>query len=341
MPFQEFSDRFPALCRSLERAKVSGRTGQAYLLAGDDLPTLERFALAWAQTAACLDPDQTGKACGKCRICRAFQHQAYPELLRLAPESKSRIITIEAMREFDQQLNLSAAPDHLKIGIISEAESLGDEAQNAFLKTLEEPPPRTMLLLLTVNPRKLLPTIRSRCQRLLLLQNSQEYPEAEKSGLFEILSTVRSQAGVKAALDASSSLQKILKGLRGEAEAFVADNWDARWETSAEGNRSLTKQLEDMKAVRIEAEYVRLRAQIVTAMQAWFQAVLLQSSGASLNYLPTGMNKYLQEMQKYNVSVEDADFACRQIEDYASCLKANVDENLALTASLLLICEKR
>ena len=341
MPFQEFSERFPALCQSLERAKASGRTGQAYLLAGDDLQTLERFALAWAQTAACLQSGPTGNACGQCRNCRAFQHQAYPELLRLAPESKSRIITIEAMREFDQQLNLSAAADHLKIGIISEAESLGDEAQNAFLKTLEEPPPKTMLLLLTINPRRLLPTIRSRCQRLLLLQNSQEYPEAEKCGLFEILSRVKSQAGVKAALEASSTIQKILKGLRSEAEEFVADNWDSRWETSADGNRSLTKQLEDMKAVRIEAEYVRLRAQLVTAMQAWFQAVLLQASGASLNFLPAGMRKYLQELKGSSLSVEDADFACRQIEDYAACLKANVDENLALTTCFLLICEKR
>lgn len=342
MSLQQFRDNFPTLVQQLETAKANGRTGQAYLLIGDDPDYLLKFAKAWAQTAACSENRPDGQACGQCENCHLFATDSYQECFIVSPESKSRQITIEAMRNFDELLSMTSGQKHLKIGIVSEAECLGDEAQNAFLKTLEEPPSNTMLLLLTTVPRKLLPTIRSRCQRLLLLQNRRDYQEASQYGLFQILATVHRNAGVRAALTASAKIQKIFRELHDNAEEFINENWDQRWETTAEDNRSLKKQLEEQKKTRIEAEYVRLRAKLVEAIQTWFQTKYLIASGLSRNKLDNQeIAQAMEPLFAARPSLEDCEIECTYAKDYADSLKAHVDEALALDTLLLLICEKK
>ena len=342
MSLQKFRDSFPTLCRQLETAKATGRLGQAYLLVGDDLGFLLDFGLGWARTAACTGQSPDGSACGQCDNCRHFDSHSYQELLQVAPESKSRQITVDAMRDFTERISMTSGHGHLKVGLIAEAECLGDEAQNAFLKTLEEPPPNTLLLLLTTVPRKLLPTIRSRCQRLLLLRNRRDYREASQYGLFPILATVRRNAGVRAALTASAAIQKITRGLRENAESFVNDSWDPRWETTAEDNRSLKKQLEEQKKTRIEAEYVRLRAKLVEAIQTWFQTKYLIASGLSRNRLADPeLAQAAAPLFDDPPSLEEAEEECAHVRDYVDALRANVDEKLSLDTLLLLICEKR
>ncbi len=342
MSLQRFRDSFPQLCRQLETAKATDRLGQAYLLVGDDLAFLLDFAMGWAQTAACTGGRTDGQACGQCDNCRHFASQSYQELLQVSPESKSRQITVDAMRVFTERISMTSGPGHLKIGLIAEAECLGDEAQNAFLKTLEEPPPNTMLLLLTTVPRRLLPTIRSRCQRLLLLRNRRDYQEAAQYGLFPILATIRRNAGARAALNASAAIQKISRELRENAEAFVNETWDPRWETTAEDNRSLKKQLEEQKKTRIDAEYVRLRAKLVEAVETWFQTKYLIASGLSRDRLADPeLREAAAPLFDSRPSLEEAEEECACARDYANALKANVDERLALDTLTLLVCEKR
>lgn len=341
MSLAEFHSRFPKACYFLEQAKTNARVGQAYLLVGDQPELLNSFASAWAQTAACLHSDENGAACQKCRPCQLMQNRSYAEFYTLAPQSKSRIITIDAMREFENLLSLSSSADRLKIGLISEAECLGAEAQNAFLKTLEEPPPRTMLLLTSTRPRQLLPTIRSRCQTLLLLKNKQEYPLAKQYGLFEILAKTRRQAGVKVAQQSGSGIQNILESLRQEAENSVAASWDQRWEDSAEGNKALLKKLEEQRAIKTESEYVRMREELLDAMLTWFQQRLLRAAGVKDELLPH------PEFLDLDVKIkpgEQSMHICEQdllwMEELLRALKANVDEALALEVFLLSVCEK-
>ena len=341
MSLAEFHSLFPKTCYFLEQAKINARVGQAYLLVGDQPELLHRFAMAWAQTAACTHGNQTGIACMKCRSCQLIQNNSYTELYTLAPLSKSRIITIDAMREFENMLSLVSSAGRLKIGLISEAECLGAEAQNAFLKTLEEPPPRTMLLLTTTRPRQLLPTIRSRCQTLLLLQNKQEYPLAQQYGLFEILARIKRQAGIKVAMQSHADIQKILSSLRQEAENSVEENWDRRWEDSADGNKALQKKLDELRTVKIESEYVRMREELLDAMLTWFQQRLLRAAGVKDELLP---HPEFLALDKKSKTGEEALQTCEQdllwMEELLRALKANVDESLALEVLLLSICEK-
>ena len=133
MPLAEFTAAFPDLCRRLLVSRRADRVGQAYLFVGDSPALLRRFVTAWAQVRACLTPRPDGDACGTCELCVRLANNTYPERVDLVPESKTRQILVDAMRTFDHRLNLSTDAAHPKIGVIAEADCMGNEAQNAFL----------------------------------------------------------------------------------------------------------------------------------------------------------------------------------------------------------------
>lgn len=340
MPLTEFEAQYPRICRSLRQAKAAGRTGQAYLLIGDDADFLEKFSLAWAQTAACLDASEDGQACGVCQPCQLFQKQAYPECFVIRPQSKSRLITVDAMRQFDHDISLAALPGRLKVGIVVEAECLGDEAQNAFLKTLEEPPRGTMLLLLTVNARRQLPTIRSRCQCISLLRNRQDYSLALQEGLFAILANLRRQAGAKVGLLAAAQISQLFGKLYDLAEKQAEAERDPRWDDVE--NAQLRKQLAEEQEARIAAEYVRLRDSLIDAMQAWFLQRFLIASGMAAELLPhPEILADAGDLLENPPSPWEAEQDIREVEEFARCVKSYVEERLALDAMCLSITEKR
>ena len=98
------------------------------------------------------------------RVLSMNSNQAeHPDIFHLRPSGKARIITVEKTRELISELHRTSNQGGAKIAIIHEVDRMRKEASNAFLKTLEEPPPDTYLLLLTTRPYSLLPTIRSRC----------------------------------------------------------------------------------------------------------------------------------------------------------------------------------
>ncbi len=334
MRWAEFAALHPRVCASLQRAKRQGRTGQAYLFQGDSTDFLEEFAMAWAQAAACTDSGDDGAPCGVCPNCRQVESGLYTELIRLRPQSKSRIITVDAMRQFEAALSLAVPPGRLKIGIISEAENMGDDAQNAFLKTLEEPPASTMLLLLTVNARRLLPTIRSRCQCISLMRNRQDYSKAMQEGLFDILAPVRRRAGASVGVRTAAKLRALFGRLHDMAEETAEQNRDHSWDNVEDP--TLRKQLADEQLARTEAEYVRLRQGMLDGMQAWFLQRMLLASGVQKELLPhpeilTGHEELLTE----TIDPWEAGEDVRQVGDALKCLQSNVDEQMVMDTLLL------
>ena len=117
----------------------------------------------------------------KCFLSIADGQMEHPDLFHLRPSGKARIITVDKTRELISTLNRTSNQGGSKIAIIHEADRMKKEAANAFLKTLEEPPPSTFLLLLTAKPYALLATIRSRCliARLPVFQNEKNDPQWE------------------------------------------------------------------------------------------------------------------------------------------------------------------
>jgi DNA polymerase-3 subunit delta' len=117
-----------------------------------------------AQLALCQKPAQA--PCGACPGCQRVLAAQHPDLLLLQPVEESTQIRIEQIRELSAELSLTSHQGAYKIAIITPADTLNRFAANALLKTLEEPPPRTLLILVVTQPSRLPATILSRCQRI-------------------------------------------------------------------------------------------------------------------------------------------------------------------------------
>jgi len=124
----------------------------------------EWLALWVAQLVLCTQA--VAAPCGECLACRRVQARQHPDLLVLAPEEGGRQIRIEQVRELGAELSLTSHAGGYKVGILTPADALNRFAANALLKTLEEPQPRTLLVLVVTQPSRLPATILSRCQRL-------------------------------------------------------------------------------------------------------------------------------------------------------------------------------
>lgn len=335
---REFSHLFPSTCAYLREARRKGRIGHAYLFVGDDPALMLDFVDAWVQVCACQNPSAAGEACGDCPVCRSLTAGNYATRFILKPQSKSRQILIDEVRQFEHQLSLATARGRLKIGIIADADCMGEEAQNAFLKTLEEPGPDTLLVLITSRPRRLLPTIRSRCQAVSLLRNRKEYGAQMAHGLFDVLSTLRRGSGAAVGLRAAARLRGMFSELHAEAEQTISEHRDRKWDDLAGEDPVLRKRLKDEEDARIEAEYVRLRQEFCDAVHAWFLQLTLVAAGLHFEKLPHP--EFLHEetpVETLVASSWEAIENVRHAEELAACLAGNVPEDLAIDAFCLAV----
>ena len=114
-------------------------------------------------------------ACGECKSCQVFVNQTHPDFFRLEPEEGKVEIGVDQVRELIGQIALTPALGKYRVALISPAEAMNKNAANALLKTLEEPPNNVWVILVSHSPRKLLPTVLSRCQKVPVTS-----PDAER-----------------------------------------------------------------------------------------------------------------------------------------------------------------
>lgn len=153
--------------RSLVHSAEQGSLGHAPMIHGPMGVGKQPLANALAASLLCQHRDPaSGMACGKCKSCQVLAHEAHPDFFRLAPEEDKSEIVVDQVRELINQVVLTPALGQHRVVIVSPAEAMNKNAANALLKTLEEPPSGVWLILVCHRPRKLLPTIISRCQRI-------------------------------------------------------------------------------------------------------------------------------------------------------------------------------
>ena len=156
------------------RASARGRLTQAYLFVGPEGVGKREFARRLAQCLLCERRDAiTLEACGVCGRCRPFLAGTHPDFLLVQRDPGKRELSVaKFVGEREQrgksglcyELSVRPVAGSRKIAIIDDADTMNDEAANAILKTLEEPPEGAMIFLIVSNPDAVLPTIRSRCQ---------------------------------------------------------------------------------------------------------------------------------------------------------------------------------
>jgi DNA polymerase III subunit delta' len=154
----------------LQAMLVSGRMPHALLITGPPGVGKYTLAQALAQAVNCLGPDPA-EPCGVCASCTKIARGAHPDVGELAPEGRLRVIKIDHVRELRKQIAFKPYEGRTKVFIVREADRLqaqSEEPANALLKTLEEPPPQSLVILTAPNESDLLSTIVSRCLRLKL-----------------------------------------------------------------------------------------------------------------------------------------------------------------------------
>lgn len=156
------------------------RLSHAYLVTGPPGSGKSHFIRECANFLLCMKPEMSGpvpQACHFCSSCHKFQKEVHPDFLNLEPEG--RFIKIDQVRSMQRMLSFAPLEARRRICAIVSADRLNTDASNALLKTLEEPPENTHLLLACSSPSRLLPTIVSRCQ-ILPLKNRSGLTDFEK-----------------------------------------------------------------------------------------------------------------------------------------------------------------
>ncbi len=156
----------------LRRAQDGDRVAHAYLFAGPEGVGKRRVAVGFAQRLNCKDRSPGADGCGQCRTCRQIAQGNHPDFVSLAPDGQ--FIKIAQVREVTRSLRFPPIDATARVILIDEADRLHEAAANALLKTLEEPAPRNVFLLMTSQPNAVLVTIRSRCQMVRFTALSRE-----------------------------------------------------------------------------------------------------------------------------------------------------------------------
>ncbi len=324
----------------LQRSLARQRLGHAYLFSGDDLERLELVARTLAKTLNCQNPRQSSTvpgapdSCDACLACRKIDGTNHSDVQWVRPESKSRIITIDQMRDVMQTIFLKPTEAEYKVVIIAGADRLNVQAANAFLKTLEEPPPRSVLILLSTEPGRILETILSRCLRLNFSAGSERFQdETFVAWLRHFSDTAVAERG---SILSRYRLLSVLLGRLNALKEKVEEEMTARspLEKYDDLDPRLRERWEDELKAAIEAEYRRQRTEVLTGLEFWLRDVWLQSLGdARLLTFPALQPATATLAARVNAQAASGNL--RVLERLQRQLNSNVQEALALEVGLL------
>ncbi|MCH4193556.1 MAG: DNA polymerase III subunit delta [Butyrivibrio sp.] len=150
----------------LQNALRTGKVSHAYIIAGEKESGKEFIAGIFAKTLQCEDRRETGEymeACDQCHSCIQAEHMDHPDIITVTHEKPGSIGVDEIRAQVRDDVQIKPYSGKYKIYIIPEGEKMTASAQNALLKTLEEPPAYVVIIILTENTEAFLPTIISRC----------------------------------------------------------------------------------------------------------------------------------------------------------------------------------
>ncbi|MGN0853812.1 MAG: hypothetical protein ACI4Q3_10630 [Kiritimatiellia bacterium] len=257
--------------------------------------------------------------------------RAHPDIHHLAPEKKSRIISVDAMRtRLIEPLGATSFQGGWKAGVIHGADCLKTESANAFLKTLEEPPPRTLFLLLTEQPEKLLPTIVSRCQRVDLPDvRGRTLEEPYRTQVIDILSGDRLKT-VTARAAAAARLALILEQLKALAGELV----DAEREAVADDAGG-----EAYEAL-VSSRYREFRIDFANTVMSWFRDLMAMraappsrstfDAGGARTPLVNETKRSVIETRAARLTPAAAFRNIAAVEEFAQMVERSIPESAAL-----------
>jgi len=301
----------------LSRAAANDRLAHAYLFAGTGAPEVARtFAASLLEVPAAALED-------------------HPDSYRIQPESKSRRIVVDQMREVEHALHQKALRGGRKVALIFDADRMQPQAANAFLKTLEEPPQKTHLILISAQPEMLLDTIISRCIKITIQGDAGGIRLNDE--VLEALGPICRKLPAPTVADAfvfTRRFQQVLNDLReqirGEAEAETSAEKKQMRETA---DSTWLAQREEQAKARAEAAVLRERGVLLQSLSAVFVEALRRKVGT-----PGIRQPQLEEAAAETAARLQTTELIRRIEAIdrlGASLERNVNEALALEAGFL------
>ena len=253
----------------------------------------------------------------------------------IRPRSKSRRISVAEIRDLEHTLHLAAPKGETKVGVIVDADRMNEQAENAFLKTLEEPPNGTLLMLLSTRPQRLLPTILSRCVQVKLT-GGRALSADGGDDLVKALNAVASRGfgGPIAALHMKSVFTDFLavKKAESEAAAKAAHKEDiATYRDGTDG--TWLKEREDFHKAGAEADYLEARNRFLDVILAWLADLIRIKTGSGGLDFPDSAS--LMEKIAEGESVFKIGKRLEALEKLRQTLETNASEPLALEVGFL------
>lgn len=313
----------------IENAVKMDKVSHAYILNGEKGSGKKLLANLFAMSLQCDDREEDGDACGKCKSCKQSLNSNQPDIIKVTHE-KPNTISIDDIREqVNGDIGIKPYSSKYKIYIIADADMMTVQAQNAILKTIEEPPEYAVIMLLTENAETLLPTIRSRCV-MLKLRNTRD--QLVKKYLMEQMQIPDYKADICVAF---------AQGNVGRAIMLASsEHFNEIKEEAVHLLRNINEmELSDLaEAVKRCASYKLEITDYLDVLAIWYRDVLIYKATMNVDRVVfSDQLKYIKTRASKS-SYEGIEIILDALEKAKSRLKANV--NFELTMELLLLTIK-
>lgn len=308
----------------LRNAITAGKVSHAYIINGEKSSGKEFIAKVFAMALQCEKREE--EPCQECHSCKQALTDNHPDIIRVSHEKPNTISVDDIRAQVNNDVAIKPYSGPYKIYIINEAEKMTPQAQNAILKTLEEPPEYAVILLLTTNVNSLLPTILSRC---VVLNMKPVSDELVKKYLMEQLRVPDYKAEVCVAF---------ARGNIGKARALASSE---DFENVKSEALSLLKYIKDMElneiiaAIKKITEYKLEINDYLDILAIWYRDVLLFKATNDVNHLV--FREEIQSLRKIaqRNSYEGIEKIIEALDTAKHRLDANV--NFELTMELLML----
>src|SRR5207248_7679220 len=276
----------------LRRAHEQNRLAHAYLISGSQGSGKQLLA---AELASLVNGT---------KATDVFSSKAR-EIFVAQPQSKSRRIVIGQIRNIEHALQMRASHGRRKVAIISDADRLQPQAANAFLKTLEEPPRDSLLLLLSALPEALPDTIVSRCITIPLAPDGQEQSKHEQEKLVKLLQHASGERSwsVQFAYGLAQEFQRLLRALREDVKRKTDEalkQEQARYKDATDG--AWLEEREEYYKALTESLYMERRAQLMETLFAWWTDILRASNGVAQHNLPNAKQQTTTLASRFSIA---------------------------------------
>lgn len=312
----------------LQNAISMGKVSHAYIINGPQLSGKMMIAEAFARALQCEKEGTDG--CGECKSCHQADDHNHPDIIYVSHEKPNNISVDDIRTQLNNDIVIKPYSSKYKIYIVDEAEKMNQQAQNALLKTIEEPPAYAVIMLLTTNADSFLQTIRSRC---ITLNMKSVKDEVIKAYLMNEKHILDYQADISAAF---------AHGIVGKAVKLASSD---EFNELKESALSLIKRLDDIDlyelgaAVKQIAEYKLKVQDYFDLIMVWYRDVLYMKATNDVNGLIFKDEVYDIKKQAAKHSYQGIEAILEALEKAKIRINANVNFDLVIELLLMTIKE--